>query len=485
MDGIARRHGGRHRSGRPRVNAVLGSFAFLGALALAVPTNQAAAQTPQAEILQGASTNLNQFSIGTTVGVVCPGLIGLAGGLPTGLPGGPEDNLPGDQGDLLVRCTGVIVAASGTPSGTPADIILGQMAAEEIVSQESVVNGTVAPQSRAIAARLSALGGRIGSGAGLASASPGELVQLASLQLVQSDAPEYVTTSTEFPNGLGIFINAGHNFGNKDETSLESGFDFNATSVTAGVDYFFMDNLVAGGALGGGVTDVAIDNRGGDVQSSAVSFALYTLWNPLDALGFTAFFNYALIDFDSERILQYSDPFGLVSRKARGDTDGSQIEFSGGAYYDFTKGPWTFGPTARAGFLRTEIDSFSEHGAQGLDLAYDDQEADSLQTALGGAVSYVLSVPFGVVTFQGRGEWIHEFLDDSRTIEVRLVNDPFPNSPTITVTTDDPDRDRFMLGAGATAVWAGGSSAFVDFETALGHEDVTSHTITLGARYAF
>jgi outer membrane lipase/esterase len=434
--------------------------------------NETAAQSA----LQGTAQNPNQGSVAVNIDDICPRMA-AAGGAPAG-----QGTLPGDQQDLFDRCNGAIVLANTGQSGAAADA-LGQIAAEEVVSQESAVNGTVAPQSRAIAARLSVLGGRIGGGR-LADASPAESVQLASTQLAQG-VPQDVTTSREFPGGLGAFVNVSHNFGDKDETSLEAGFDFTNSGMTAGVDYFFLDNLVAGGAIGGAVTDIQIDNRGGDIQSGAVSFSLYTLWNPLDQLGFTGFFNYALIDFDTERVLDYTDPNGVVLRRAQADTDANQFEISGGAYYDFTRGPWTYGPTVRAGFLRTDVDGFRETGAQGLDLKFDDQAAESLQTALGGAVSYVLSVPFGIMTFQGRGEWVHEFLDDSRTINVRYVNDPFPDSPTIRITSDDPDRDRFLLGVGATAVWEGGSSAFVDFETALGHKNVTSHAITLGARYEF
>ena len=103
----------------------------------------------------------------------------------------------------------------------------------------------------------------------------------------------------------------------------------------------------------------------------------------------------------------------------------------------------------------------------------------------GGAASHSISADFGVAVLQVRGEWVHEFLDDSETINLRYENDPFSDSPVITLATDDPDRDRFLVGTGVSAVFLGGVSAFADFETVLGHEDVERYTVTAGVRLEF
>jgi hypothetical protein len=53
------------------------------------------------------------------------------------------------------------------------------------------------------------------------------------------------------------------------------------------------------------------------------------------------------------------------------------------------------------------------------------------------------------------------------------------------VGTDDPDTDYFNLGAGVSAVFAAGRSAFIYYETSAGRDDITEHSIAGGLRFEF
>jgi outer membrane lipase/esterase len=159
---------------------------------------------------------------------------------------------------------------------------------------------------------------------------------------------------------------------------------------------------------------------------------------------------------------------------------------SGG--YDFTARGFTFGPYGRLSYLKANIDAFQEridntNPGFGLALGINEQDVESLTWALGGQVSYALSTGFGVLVPQARFEWEHEFLDNQRTITARFVSDPL-RTP-ILLDTDDPDRDYFNLGAGLSAVFQRGVSAFVYYETALALRDVTAHQVAVGLRLAF
>jgi uncharacterized protein with beta-barrel porin domain len=116
-------------------------------------------------------------------------------------------------------------------------------------------------------------------------------------------------------------------------------------------------------------------------------------------------------------------------------------------------------------------------------LAINEQDVESLTWALGGQVSYAVSTGFGVLVPQLRFEWEHEFLDSERTITARFVADP-ANTP-ILLQTDNPDRDYFNFGAGLSAVFQRGVSAFVYYETVLALRDVTAHQVAVGLRLAF
>ena len=50
------------------------------------------------------------------------------------------------------------------------------------------------------------------------------------------------------------------------------------------------------------------------------------------------------------------------------------------------------------------------------------------------------------------------------------------------VPTDDLDRNYVNLSVGASAVFAEGRSAFIQYQTLFGYEDLESHAIGVGLR---
>ena len=438
----------------------LAATAFLGA----------AVQEAAAGSLEDAAENPNQLSLATAIETVCPILAGMGG-----------FSLTGDIGDLFDRCNGAI-----NPDELPSDPqaeILADIASEEINAQRSSIDGTVAPQTRAVAGRLSAFSK--GGGIGFAQAGPGNLAsgpQYASNSDWQFAASDDGVSGTSL-SGLGFFFNGSYNFGEKDETSLEAGFDFDDYSITGGVDYFFTDNFVAGVAFGYGYTSVDFDGGAGDLSTYGYTGSIYAFFNPFDQFGVTGLLSASSLDFDSKRNLDYMDANAVVFRTAEGGADANSVELSATAYYDFTMDSLTYGPTGRISYNSLEIDGFTENGGGGLDITYPDQRTDSLVTALGGAATYALSTDYGVTVFQARGEWVHEYLNDGDSVLLFYAADP--SATGFILSSDSPDRDRFNVGGGVSMLFAGGVSAFADFETVLGHDDVTSYTFTGGFRYEF
>jgi len=177
-----------------------------------------------------------------------------------------------------------------------------------------------------------------------------------------------------------------------------------------------------------------------------------------------------------------------VNQVATGDTGGTQYSFGLGTGYDVRHQAWTFGPYGRLTYLKAAIDAFQERinssgDGSGLGLADNDQRVESLQTALGAQVSYAVSTPLAVLVPQLLFEWVHEYLNDRRTVNASYVNDPQHIS--IPFTTDDPERDFFNLGVALSSVFRGSKSAFLYYQTVLGLQDVTKHDIVLGVRWAF
>ena len=93
------------------------------------------------------------------------------------------------------------------------------------------------------------------------------------------------------------------------------------------------------------------------------------------------------------------------------------------------------------------------------------------------------STGFGVIVPQASVEYVHEFLDDQRSVGFRLAQDL--GSRRFLFQTDTPDRDYVNLSVGASVVLRDGLTAFVNYRELLGYRDRSSHAVSLGLRIAF
>jgi len=278
---------------------------------------------------------------------------------------------------------------------------------------------------------------------------------------------------------LGVFINGSGSFGDTNSTNDQLGFDFNTKGITAGADYRLTDTLILGGALGYVSSDYDFDNNQGDQDITGYTVSAFGTWYQSEKVYVDGILSYGWNDFDLKRRIR----FGTTDVTAKGSPDGTEFAASIGAGYDLNRGALSFGPFGRVNYIKADIDGYEENPAGGLEQGYDDQDVDSLSTVLGGQASYAISTRRGVFSPQLRLEWAHEFEDNSQNINARFLNDP--TSGTFNVRTDDPDRDYFNLGAGVAAVLGPGRSAFIYYETSVGRDNITEHSIAGGLRFEF
>jgi outer membrane lipase/esterase len=293
---------------------------------------------------------------------------------------------------------------------------------------------------------------------------------------------------------LGIFINGDYGWGDRDATLRQSGFDFDSYGITAGVDYRFTDQFVLGAAFGYGNTDVEINANGGTLDTDAYSVSVYGSYYPTQAFYLDAIVSWGISDHDQARSIRYgvdtSTPGErtLVRQTATAEIDSDQISASLGSGYNFAQNGWTFGPYGRLGYVDVDVDGFRERVSDptpttpgsGLGLEIDEQDFTSFTLAVGGQVIKAISMPWGVLLPQLNAEYVHEFENDNDAIAGRFLGDL--SGTTFFLPTDEPDRNYVNLSIGASAVFAGGRSAFIQYQTLLGYEDLESHAIGVGLR---
>src|SRR5262245_46064326 len=282
---------------------------------------------------QGALTP-PQIAVGGAIQTLCPPL-SMVRPKPTG-----------STGDLLDRCTEVLVNADptvGNQGAVPNPLL--QMTSKEVSSQGTKSVETSTLQFANVATRISELRRgvsgvsllgialrdpeRAPANPALASLWPGQdgatmgeagvlntfprfetsfAANSSQPMLAQAGSSGSASAAGANPFGrLGVFVNGIFGFGDKDATSREAGFDFDTYGVTGGVDYRIKDNLVGGVAFGYTHTDDDYASSRGNMDANSYTFSVFGTYY-VGQLYVDGIFNYSWNDFDSSRNIVYSIP---------------------------------------------------------------------------------------------------------------------------------------------------------------------------------
>jgi outer membrane autotransporter protein len=291
------------------------------------------------------------------------------------------------------------------------------------------------------------------------------------------------SADTSGAQGFSLFASADYQKFDKDTTRFEGGFERDTVGGTIGGDYLFRSGLVLGAAVTYGHEFGDYDGVGGGFDHDAYGILVYTSVAPIPNLFIDAVAGYTRRDYGFERRISFASTTTAVSGPTRGDTDGNEFKIGVNTGYDFLFGPVTVGPRVGVLYRETTIDRYRESGNTGLELAYDNQNIQSLTTTAGVFGSVAISTGFGVIVPQVTAEYVHEFLDDQRSVGFRLVQDQLQRR--FLFETDPPDRDYFNLGVGVSMVLPNGMQPFLNFRELVGYNDRSSHTVAIGLRIPF
>lgn len=291
---------------------------------------------------------------------------------------------------------------------------------------------------------------------------------------------------------LGLFINGTYGSGDKDSTNNEAGFDFDAYGITAGIDYRFSEALVAGVAVGFSNSEVEADNNAGETDADGFNGTLYGMYytETFYVEGTVSFGSY---EYEARRVIDYGA--GTMRRSANFDseTDGDQLGWSFGGGYTNYADKLNYTLFGRLEGIDSDIDGYAETGSGANPewaMSVDDQEIESVQAVLGGQLAFAASQSFGVIQPYVSAEWHYEFEDEARDITANYLNDPFfaatgSKDFTVRLVSDDPDQDFYLVSVGVTLIMQGGSQLFLNYDTVLGLDDVSSQAVTAGVRFEF
>ena len=435
-------------------------------------TFNAIASSPLAD-LPGLSPG--QRSVAGALDSLCPALNTL----------GQRSALSAGEQDLLNQCR-TLIANSGTNPGAVAQGIVA-LTPEQASAPRKLVTQISSVQVDNLTERLSALrsGARGISLRGLTVGIGEQTIQgglLASAidRGIESGGGASADEAWPFER-LGIFITGDVQWGSKDKTTNEDGFEFDTLGLTAGADYRFTDGLILGAAMGFASTEVDIDAAGGSLDGDSWSLSLYGTYYPTDHFYLEGSATYGWDSYDQDRNIAYS----LLgnTRQAKANFDGDQYTLLFGAGYDLIRGGSIIDMYGRLRYTSASLDDYREQGANGLDLVIAGQDATSLSSILGAQLSRSISTSKAVLIPQGWIEWEHEFEKGDDEVQGYFANDP--NRFGFALPTDALDTDLIRLGVGLGAQFGQGRIAFVSFQTSLGMENYSEHNVTAGVRMEF
>lgn len=364
---------------------------------------------------------------------------------------------------------------------------LRQIAWEENAAISTLSVETSNGQLGNLGARLSALrqGAALGFDLrGLALNIDGQTIRGPFLASIEEGAT--TTQQISNPNNrFGLFLTGTVSFGDKDGTRQENSFDFDTIGITGGVDYRVSDNVIMGLALGYASMDADFDAFDDEVEVDGFSASFYSTYYMKDFyVDFIA--SGGSNDYETTRnvVLDVNNDGNVdFGGTAKGDTDGTQFNVGLGVGYEYKVAGAILGPYAQVNYFNADIDGFTETGADPLNLEIGDQNIESLISVVGGQASYTIRTELVDLVPQVRAEWWHEFENNSRSIQASFAADP--DDVTKIIPTNDPDRDYFNVGVGLVGVFSEDATAFLEYQTVLGLEDVTNHIVRAQLRVNF
>jgi len=398
-------------------------------------------------------------------------------------------SLSHDQQDALARCNAI---ASADPASQ-------MRALDELSAQD--FNGTRTQTLLFTKSTYAGVSDRLGAlrggarGVSLRAMNviiDGQSIPLTELQRIagkllgggaSADADE---AGSLFGDKWGMWTRGNITFGGKSGSDADNGFQADQFSLVGGVDYRLSNDTAIGTALSFGSSKVSYNPIGeGGLDTESWALAFYGTSYLFKRAYLDAVLNIANSSYASQRHISYGDSLGLIDRNAKGSTDG--FTWSGGLSggYDFVFKGLTVSPSGSVFYSDSGINSFSENGAGGLNLAYADQSFQSMTATVGLRINYAFTLPFGVLMPYLRSDFVHELDAKVAIFNVRFVNDLDSSSAPITVQSAAPDQSYWRLSGGVSAQLPLGFAGYVEYQRLESLELVKFQDLALGLRMQY
>jgi outer membrane autotransporter protein len=252
----------------------------------------------------------------------------------------------------------------------------------------------------------------------------------------------------------------------------------NAGGFLVGADYRLSENFAAGLFAGYEYSYAKYDGGSSTAGNSAL-FGLYGSYTHEDGYYADAVVSGGYTGFQTRRSIEFS----TIDRTARANPNSGQFSAALNLGKDFEIGKFTLGPIIGAQYTYAGIGGFTETGADSLNLALGQQNANSLRSNLGARLAYNWEVGSNITLIpEVRAFWMHEFLNNSRNISSALDGG---NGASFDYETEAPYRNSIFGGVGVSAKVGDRWNASVFYNVNFGSENYTNNIISTSLGFSF
>ena len=275
----------------------------------------------------------------------------------------------------------------------------------------------------------------------------------------------------EADNKWGVWVVGNGVFARNYNISDVPNARFSSGGFVAGLDYNWNETWSTGLFVGyqGGYASYPND---GSMNMNGTNFGGYLNWD-----SGSGFYSNAMVmgGYNSYRVHRPIE-FGTIDRTANSRYGGGDVSTFLSLGYDFKIGRLAFGPVISGQYTYMGFTSFTENGADSLNLRVGGQSYNSMRMNVGGRIAYTWQVNDKVLLIpEVRMFWQHEFLQNPTDINASLNGG---GGPGFTYRTSVAGRDSVFAGAGINAQigrhWMIGAYYNIDFASSTSIDNIVS-----------
>ncbi|MDG0980209.1 MAG: Ig-like domain-containing protein, partial [Halieaceae bacterium] len=287
---------------------------------------------------------------------------------------------------------------------------------------------------------------------------------------------------------LGIFIQGDLDFGDRDSSDTQTGYESDSWNLTLGGDYRFKDNLYGGVAFNFGQTDVEYDKRGDESTIENWGMSVYGGWQITEAWYVDGLISYGNSDYSTLRNIEYTLNTGDFSATQRGDTTGTQLSYGINTGYMYNKKGFRFGPILSFFYSDGTIDGFKERAIKGSDAwAFEvgEQTIQSTRMSAGLQMDYSWSTDWGVLIPGVRAAYVREKEGSDDTVVVRLANGAnfADGTSRFAIANQKDDEGYYDISVNVSGQFVMGVSGFISYQFYQDYRGYSREGYSIGVRW--